>query len=90
MPEHVTKKKKNFTSKTVISKIQIFSCVNAVNGIRFVCLFKEQYGDSMRMKHGAGFSVAEARLALSSSALFGSIVCGTESGGKLHCFLQLP
>lgn len=64
--------------------------MNAVNGIRFVCLFKEQYGDSMKMKHGAGFSVAEARLALSSSALLEALPVALSQEESCIAFYSFP
>lgn len=79
------KRKKIFTSKTIISKIQIFSCVDAVNGIRFVCS-----RSSMRMKHGAGLSVAEVRLALSSSALLEALSVALSHKESCVAFYSFP
>lgn len=53
-------------------------------------MFKEQYGDSMRMKHGAGFSVAEARLALSSSALLEALPVALSQEGSCVAFYSFP
>lgn len=53
-------------------------------------MLKEQYGDSMRMKHGTGFSVSEARLASSSSALLEALHVALSYEGNCIVFPSFP